>query len=54
MCIRDRIENISICESGEQKVIKELHIFADEDHVHTQKPNKERLIKENDNKFNKK
>ena len=40
--LKSKIENISICESGEQKVVKELHIFADEDHVHTQKPNKER------------
>ncbi|MST61598.1 ISLre2 family transposase [Peptostreptococcus anaerobius] len=39
--LKSKIENISICKNRERKAVKELHIFADEDHVHTQKPNKE-------------
>ena len=29
-------------ENPEKRVVKELHVYADEDHVHMQKPNKER------------
>ncbi len=43
--VRNQILNIHVPEkeAGEQnKAVKELHIFADEDHVHLQKPNKEK------------
>ncbi|WP_418889374.1 hypothetical protein [Peptostreptococcus porci] len=39
--LKSKIENISICKNRERKAVKELYIFADEDYVHTQKPNKE-------------
>lgn len=29
-------------ESGEKRIVRELHIYADEDHVHMQKPGKEK------------
>lgn len=31
-----------VSDSSKKKTVKELHIFADEDHVHLQKPNKEK------------
>ena len=44
--VKNHIRKINIPEkqpeSIEKKVVKELHIYADEDHVHMQRPNKER------------
>lgn len=44
--VKNHITKINITEnqpeSIEKKVVKELHIYADEDHVHMQRPNKKR------------
>lgn len=44
--VRNRILKLSVPEKepdwSEKKEVKELHVYADEDHVHMQKPDKER------------